>query len=81
MVTDYDCWHPDHDSVTVEQVVATATANVSHAKEVVKAFVTRVGEHKGDAPMATCMDGACMTHPDYIPHAQRVQLDELVGLY
>ena len=34
MVTDYDCWHPGHDSVTVDQVVATATANVSAAKEV-----------------------------------------------
>ena len=81
MVTDYDCWHPNHDSVTVEQVVATATANVSKAKEVVKAYVSRVASHNGDAPMATAMDGACMTHPDFIPHARRTQLDELVGVY
>jgi 5'-methylthioadenosine phosphorylase len=79
MVTDYDCWHPNHDSVTVEQVVATATANVSKAKAVVKAFVERVAKHDGPAPMSTVMAGACMTAPGMIPATRRIQLDELVG--
>lgn len=79
MVTDYDCWHPDHDSVTVDQVVATANANVSTAKEVVKAFVARVATHQGEAPMSKAMTGACMTAPEFIPKARRTQLEELVG--
>jgi len=79
MVTDYDCWHPNHDSVTVDQVVATATANVSTAKEVVKAYAARVSQHQGDAPMSTAMTGACMTAPDSIPRQRRIQLEELVG--
>jgi 5'-methylthioadenosine phosphorylase len=81
MVTDYDCWHPNHDSVTVEQVVATASANVSTAKEIVKVFVKNVATHDGPAPMSSCMTGACMTAPDSIPKPRLNQLEELVGRY
>ena len=63
------------------QVVATATANVATAKEVVKAFVARVAKHDGEAPMSTAMTGACMTAPDRIPPTRRTQLQELVGVF
>src|SRR5512138_3232691 len=39
MVTDYDCWHPDHDHVTVEAVIKVLLANADHARELVKAVV------------------------------------------
>ena len=38
MVTDYDCWHPDHDAVDVAQVIATLTANADNARKVVAAL-------------------------------------------
>ena len=41
MVTDYDCWHPDHDAVTVEQVVKVLLANADRARALVKAIVPR----------------------------------------
>jgi len=81
MVTDFDAWHPDHDSVTVEQVVATAMKNVATAKEVVKAFVQIAGEHSGEAPCSNAMAGACMTAPDRIPVKRRDELEVLVGKY
>ena len=39
MVTDYDCWHPHHDSVTVEQIVSVLVKNAENAAKVVKATV------------------------------------------
>lgn len=43
MVTDYDCWHPDHDDVTVEQIIKVLLANADKAKTLVKHLVPRIG--------------------------------------
>ncbi|PTV95896.1 methylthioadenosine phosphorylase [Rhodobacter aestuarii] len=65
MVTDYDCWHPDHDAVDVAQVIATATANANKARSLVAALPALL---KG--PAEACekgcthvLDGAIMTAP------------------
>ncbi|SOC02130.1 S-methyl-5'-thioadenosine phosphorylase [Rhodobacter maris] len=65
MVTDFDCWHPDHDAVDVAQVVATAIANADKARNLVAALPALL---KG--PAETCakgcthaLDGAIMTAP------------------
>ncbi len=42
MVTDFDCWHPDHDHVTVEMIVRTLVANATHARALVRAVAPRV---------------------------------------
>ena len=39
MVTDYDCWHPDHDDVTVDQIIGVLRANADHARDLVKRLV------------------------------------------
>jgi len=80
LVTDYDCWHPDHDSVTVEMVVATLTQNARTAQQVLATAV-------GQLPIArTCecaraLATAIMTRPDVVPAATRERLDLLVGKY
>src|SRR5512135_1480085 len=51
MVTDYDCWHPDHDHVTVEQIVKVLLANADKAKTLVRHAVPRIGE---DAEACAC---------------------------
>jgi len=43
MVTDFDCWHPDHDHVVVEQVVKVLLANADHARGLVAAVIPRLG--------------------------------------
>jgi 5'-methylthioadenosine phosphorylase len=43
MVTDYDCWHPDHDDVTVDQIIKVLVANADKAKTLVKHAVPRLG--------------------------------------
>ena len=66
LVTDYDCWHPDHDSVTVEMIIQNLTQNAKTAQQVVAAAVDayagRQGCHCGDA-LAT----AIITRRDAIP--------------
>jgi 5'-methylthioadenosine phosphorylase len=50
MVTDFDCWHPDHDHVVVEQVVKVLLANADHARSLVAATVPRLGAHNAPCP-------------------------------
>jgi len=64
MVTDFDCWHPDHDEVDVEMVIKTLQKNASNAqsmiKEVIKTFIDFSVE--GD-PANNCLDVAIITDP------------------
>ena len=51
MVTDYDCWHPNHDDVTVEQIIGVLLANADKARTLVKQAVPRIA---ADADACTC---------------------------
>jgi 5'-methylthioadenosine phosphorylase len=80
LVTDYDCWHPDHDSVTVEMIIRNLTENAKTAQQVVAAAVEqyagRKGCHCGDA-LAT----AIITRRDAIPDAVKRDLAPIIGKY
>jgi 5'-methylthioadenosine phosphorylase len=59
--TDYDCWHPHHDAVTVEQVISVLTANVGKAKQVLAAVAPKIAAHDGPAPGRGAMRTALLT--------------------
>lgn len=66
MVTDFDCWHPDHDHVTVEQVVKVLFSNADKARALVKTVVPMLGAPRGPCP-AGCdraLDHALITAPE-----------------
>ncbi|MFS3135285.1 S-methyl-5'-thioadenosine phosphorylase [Gluconacetobacter sacchari] len=66
MVTDYDCWHPDHDSVTVDAVVKVMMANADRARALVKAVIPALGRPRGLCP-AGCdraLEHALITAPE-----------------
>jgi 5'-methylthioadenosine phosphorylase len=80
LVTDYDCWHPDHDHVTVEMVIANLTQNARMAQKVIASAVERLPVNR------TCECGhalatAIITRPDAVPAQARRDLDLLVGKY
>jgi 5'-methylthioadenosine phosphorylase len=80
MVTDYDCWHPEHDAVTVNDIIANLTQNAANAAKLVKAAVAAMPE------MRTCKCGsalanALITDRKAIPAATRKKLELLVGKY
>ncbi len=66
MVTDYDCWHPDHDAVTVDAVIRVLLGNAERARAVVRALAERVARD-AHAPQCACrraLDHALITAPD-----------------
>jgi 5'-methylthioadenosine phosphorylase len=81
MITDYDCWHPEHDSVTVEQVVAVLNKNTAMAQSVLKAAIRRIGSAGRGCACASALKNAIMTAPALVPAAIRKELAPLVGQY
>ncbi len=81
MVTDYDCWHPEHDAVTVEVVVRTLLGNAEHARALVKAVVPEIGKPRGLCP-AGCdraLDHAIITAPGMRSPDLMRRLDAVAG--
>jgi 5'-methylthioadenosine phosphorylase len=81
MVTDFDCWHPDHGHVTVEQVVKVLLANADRARSLVRAAVPRLGRRRGPCP-AGCdraLDNALITAPERRDPALLAKLDAVAG--
>jgi 5'-methylthioadenosine phosphorylase len=81
MVTDYDCWHPDHDAVTVEQVVKFLLGNADRARALVRAVVPAIGQPRGLCP-AGCdraLDHAIITAPEKRDPAMVGMLDAVAG--
>ena len=80
MVTDYDCWHPHHDSVTVDQIVAVLLKNAENATKVVRETVAAMPKGRsckcGDA-----LAHAILTDRDKIPVATRQKLSLILDKY
>jgi 5'-methylthioadenosine phosphorylase len=67
MVTDYDCWHPDHDAVTVDMVVKTVQANAGNARALLKAAAPKAVQPPGSTCPAGCqsaLEYALITAPE-----------------
>src|SRR4029079_17785404 len=66
MVTDFDCWHPDHDHVTVDDVVRVLLANADNARTLVRAAAPRLADRPAACPNRCdrCLDSAVLTAPD-----------------
>lgn len=81
MVTDYDCWHPDHDAVTVDQVIKVLLGNAGHAKSLIKEVAPKIGERKAVCSQGchTALDAAIITHPDKRVPAILSKLDAVAG--
>jgi 5'-methylthioadenosine phosphorylase len=81
MVTDFDCWHPDHDHVVVEQVVAVLHANADRARALVAAAIPRLGGFAGPCPSGCdrALDHAILTAPEARDPALVARLDAIAG--
>ena len=80
MVTDYDCWHPEHDSVTLEQVVANLLKNAEHACAVVREAV-KVMPKERKCSCGSALAKALITDPAKIPPQTLERLKLIVGKY
>lgn len=80
MITDYDCWHPDHESVTVAQIIATLNQNAENAQKVLRAAVREVPSER------SCKCGAALKHSlvtdmKLVPAATKKRLAAIIGKY
>ncbi len=80
MVTDYDCWHPEHDAVTVNDIIANLTQNAANAAKLVKAAVAAMPERRA-CKCGSALQHALITDRAAIPEATRKKLELLVGKY
>jgi 5'-methylthioadenosine phosphorylase len=80
LVTDYDCWHPDHDSVTVEMIISNLTQNANMARQVIAAAVERLPIER-TCECSRALATALITRPDAIPAARKAVLQPLIGKY
>ena len=80
LVTDYDCWHPNHDQVTVEMIIANLTENAKMAQAVIADAVGRLPFER-TCECATALKHAIITRRDAVPSETLRNLAPLVGKY
>jgi 5'-methylthioadenosine phosphorylase len=80
LVTDYDCWHPDHDSVTVDLIIANLMQNAETAQKTIAGAVSQIA----GARTCACKDAlatAIITRPEHIPAQVKKDLAPIIGKY
>ena len=80
MVTDYDCWHEDHDAVTVDQIIATLTKNAGNAAKVIRLAIEAMPA-PGDCSCKHALKNAIITDKKTVPAETLAKLEIIVGKY
>jgi 5'-methylthioadenosine phosphorylase len=80
LVTDYDCWHPEHDQVTVEMIVSNLMQNARTAQQVIANAVERLPFER-TCECASALKYAIITRPDAVPESTRRTLAPIIGKY
>jgi len=80
LVTDYDCWHPDHDHVTVEMIIENLTHNARTAQQVIAGTVEGL-THTRTCSCASALATAIITRREAIPEQTKRELAPIIGKY
>jgi 5'-methylthioadenosine phosphorylase len=81
MVTDFDCWHNDHDAVSVEMVVGNLRANAMATGPILQQLMESLRESFPESVAHTALKDALMTAPQAVPQETRRKLDLLTAPY
>ncbi|HET9528721.1 MAG TPA: S-methyl-5'-thioadenosine phosphorylase [Blastocatellia bacterium] len=81
LVTDYDCWHPDHDSVTVEMVIDYLNRNAENAQKLVRGAVARLASAERQCKCGHSLRHAIITSPDKITAEAKDRLKAIISKY
>ena len=81
MVTDYDCWHPGHEAVTVDMILSVLNANAERARALVRELVPLLAEHHGSCRQGCdhALEHALITAPEARDPAMLARLDAVAG--
>lgn len=81
LVTDYDCWHPSHESVTVEMAIANLQHNASNAKRILSRAIALIADNPPPSAAHDALRTALVTPPASIGEAARKRLSAILGRY
>lgn len=81
LVTDYDCWHADHDAVTVDTVIEYLNRNVRNAQVIMREAVKRLVSKPRSCKCGTALKNAIFTAPELWSEATARKLDAIIGKY
>jgi len=81
LVTDYDCWHPGHDAVSVEAVIEYLNKNVRNAQTIMREAVKRLRRADRDCKCGTALENAIFTAPNLWPEATIKKLEAIIKKY
>ena len=80
MVTDFDCWHPDHENVEVQMIIKTLMDNAEKAKNMIKIVIGNFeSEIKENDPANNCLDTAIITNPKLMTKKTKKKLKNIAG--
>ncbi len=80
MITDYDCWHPEHESVTASQIIATLNQNAENAQKVLRTAVRELPAAR-TCRCGTALEHALVTDMKIVPAATKKRLAAIIGKY
>jgi 5'-methylthioadenosine phosphorylase len=80
LITDYDCWHPEHDSVTVDLIIANLTQNAVTAQKTIADAVGRIADTRACA-CKNALATAIITRPEFVPEQTKKDLAPIIGKY
>jgi 5'-methylthioadenosine phosphorylase len=81
LITDYDCWHPDHDSVTAEQIIANLGRNAQTAKAVLRAALRSLPPRPRGCECENALATSLVTPAELVPERVKRELAPIVGRY
>jgi len=81
LVTDYDCWHPDHDAVSVETVIEYLNKNVRNAQTIMRESIKRLKNEERACKCGSALKNAIFTSKDLWPEATTKKLDAIIKKY
>ena len=81
MVTDFDCWHQDHDAVTVEMVMGNLRANAMATEPILRTLMQRISAERPASPAHTALANALVTSKEVVPPETRRKLDLFTAPY
>lgn len=81
LVTDYDCWHPDHDSVTVEMIIEYLNRNAENAQRLIASTIERIAGAEKKCKCGAALRHAIITTPEKITPEARERLKAIIGKY
>ena len=81
MVTDFDCWHEDHDAVSVEMVISNLQANASATEPILSGLMQQLKQKPPASTAHTALANALITPKDQVPAETRSKLDLFTSPY